>query len=117
MVTVTGTIFKTRLQDGDASATEAEYSLETAIDLLNTYGAGLDSLTGDAGSKTGSYTSAEAGAIWTMAREVYKVHWKNADGASSAVGAVNMSAVNDTYLLRMARQLARQLATKNFQRA
>lgn len=117
MVTVTGTVFKARLNDSAVTATQAEYSLETAIDMLNTYGAGLDSLTGDAGSKTGSYTSAQAGAIWAMAREVYKVHWKNADGTASAgVGGISQSHTSDAYLMRFARNLANQLKTRSFER-
>lgn len=117
MVTVNGTLLKNRFADGDISVTEAEYSLDGAIDLLNTFDAGLTELSGAAGSRTGTYTSKEAGAIIQMALQVYRKNFKNADGANVTVSSLGITYSNDNQLLSFARQLALQLSGRSLERA
>lgn len=98
----------------DASIVDAtaEALVDQAINLLNTYGAGINNLV----VGTGTYTSAQAGAIGVMAREIYKV-WKNAGGTASAgIGGLNLSYTSDQQLLNLARQLAVRMRTKTFER-
>ena len=110
MTTITGDILQNRFDDDIISTENAEGCLDGAIDLLNTFGAELDNLTGDTGSKTGTYTSKQAGAIMVMAQQIYSKHFKNAAGTSSAtLGPAGIGYTSDTMLLTMAEKLAEKI--------
>jgi hypothetical protein len=106
--TINGTLLQTQFQDSDITVTNAEIVVDAAIDLLNVFGADLDNLTGAAGSKTGSYTSAEAGAVMTLAREVYRTRFSNAQGINPTVSSVSAS-YSESDLLVYAEKLGLQL--------
>ena len=115
MVTVNAALLQGQFNDAAITAANAEYVLDGAINLLNTYDAALDSLTGAAGSKTGTYTSKQTGAIMTMAQQIYSKHFKNADGSNSGnIGGIGISYSTDMQLLRFAKQLAWRLIGADF---
>lgn len=108
--TIDATLFQNLYNDSSITATKAEIIIDQSIDLLNTYGVGLSNLTGSAGSKTGSYTSAQAGAIMTMTRETYATLYKNApDKTSGTLGPAGASYSTNNRLLDFAKELAGQL--------
>lgn len=112
-ITINATLFKDQF-DSDITAEKAEINLDGAINLLNTFGAGLSNLTGDAGVKTGSYTSKQAGAIMTMAQQIYSRHYINPENAaSSQLGPAGQSFSTDTQLLIYAEKLAERLKSSS----
>jgi hypothetical protein len=111
-VTITGTTARNQLNDSEISVTNMEICVDGAINLLNTYGAGLSNLTGAAGSKTGTYTSAQGGAIMTMTQQIYSKHFKHATQTNVNVGSVGLSYVSDTQLLTFASKLTVAMKTQ-----
>jgi len=111
MVTINAALLQAQFNDAAISATNSEIVLDGAINLLNTFGADIDNLTGVAGSKTGTYTSAQTGAIMTMAQKIYSKHWKNAANSSTNLGSMGVTYGADTELLTYAGKLAKALKT------
>ena len=110
--TLNAATLKAEFNDISISATNAEVVLMGSIRLLNTFGAGLTQMTGTAGSRTGTYTYAQIGAIMALAQQIYAKHYKNASGTtSSSIGQVSVSAAVDSALLKYAEVLARALKT------
>lgn len=107
-ITLNGTFLKNQFQESSISVTNAEVVLDGAINMLNAYNEGLDNLTGTAGSKTGSYTSAQVGKIMAVAQQIYQRHWKNASGANASVGNLSLNYAGDYQLLTFAKMLARE---------
>lgn len=116
MTTINGTLLQTQFNNASITVTNAEIIIDASIDLLNTYDADLTNLTGAAGSKTGTYTSKQAGAIMSMAREVYRTRYMNADGKGIQVDGVSIN-YTDQKILEFAQNLAQQLIGKSFERA
>ena len=113
-ITVNATLLQGQLHEGSISANDADYVLDGAINLLNAFGAGLDSLTGAIGVHTGLYTSAQVGAILAMAQQIYAKHYKNASGtAGIGLGGANLSYSNDLQLLAFAEKLAERLKSSS----
>lgn len=115
-VTITGTLAQTQFNKSSISATIWETIIDGGINLLNTYGAGLSNLSGTAGSKTGTYTSAQAGAILTITQQIFSKHYINADNTTNANASLTLSYSNDNQLLTFASALARQLKNRAFTR-
>lgn len=115
-ITVNAALLQSQFQDGDISDENAEVVLDGAINLLNVYGAGLSNLSGDAGSKSGSYSTEHTGAIMTMSQQIYAKHFKNAANANVNVGGLGLSYSSDMHLLRFAKALAWQLKGRSFER-
>ena len=108
--TIDAVYFQNILNDSNITPTKAEIIIDQSINMLNTYGVGLSNLTGVAGTKTGSYPSAQAGAIMTMTRETYAVLYKHApDNSSGNLGAAGASYGSNNRLLDFAKELAGQL--------
>lgn len=91
------------------SVTNAEVVLDSAINLLNGFDAELDNLGGDAGSKSGTYTSKQTGAIMAVALQIYRENFKHAEGDSGQIGALGQTFSISNQLLSFARQMANQL--------
>jgi len=116
--TLNAALLQAEFADTSISATNAEVVEMGAIRLLNTFGAGLVQMTGSAGTRTGTYTSAQMGAIMAMAQQIYAKHFKNASGvSSSSIGQVNRSFMADAELLAFAKTLAGQLVGRGFRRS
>jgi hypothetical protein len=98
------------------TATQAEIVLDGAINMLNVYGAGIANLTGAAGTKTGTYTSAEVGKIMLVAQQIYQKHFKSADGANASMGNYGLTYSGDYQLLNFAKAVARQPGSRSFLR-
>ena len=111
MVTVNGTLLKDQFNDSSITVTKAEVVLDGGINLLNTYlNTALSNLTGAAGSKTGTFTSAETGAILAMALQIYQKNYKNPSGASNVnISSLGISYSTDMQMLEFAEKLAAQL--------
>ena len=117
-VTITYTSLTTLIDAlSDAPAT-AESIIDQAINFLVACGATIDNLTGDAESKTGTYTQAQAGAILTMATAIYASTYLTSGGSSSNVnlGPASLSQSSSSSagagsLFELADKLARKLAT------
>jgi hypothetical protein len=108
--TINAASIQNLFNDTSLSNVNAEIILNAAIKLLNTFHAEIPVLTGTAGSKTLNATYAEAGAIETMAREIYAKPYKNASGNQSVgVGGISMSFLGDNQLLEVAKRLASEL--------
>jgi hypothetical protein len=91
--TITYTSLTNLLSDSSITAAKAEAVLIQAINMLVTEGAAIDALTGAEGSRTGTYTQAEAGAILQMAVAVYAQMYKQAGASASAynIGGISSS--------------------------
>jgi len=118
LTTINATLLQTLFNNDDITATKAETVIDQAIDLLNVFDAGLDNLTGAAGSKTGTYTSTQKGAIMTLAQQIYSKQYVNpAETSSVNIGPLGTSYGGSSELLRTARVLAGQLVGRSFDRA
>lgn len=110
MVSVTGTIFKSVINDSVISDTNAEYMLDLAIDVLNLYGADLSNMTGAAGSKTVNLESKEKGAVFLVARAIYYGFYKGIEPGivdTVTVGATDV--LGNPTILASIKEAARQL--------
>ena len=123
MTTITCDDLQILVADAGLPDTTSEAIVDTAIDMLNTFGANLSNLTGVAGAKTGTYTSAEGGAIMPLAVQVYITMYKSAGASSTAIGigALQTSSSSSTggqqsALLDYAKMLAGRLAARQFRR-
>ena len=106
-ITINAALLQTQFNEADISAANAETIIDGSINLLNTFGADIDNLTGDAGTKTGDYTSAQAGAIMALAQQIFAKHYTNASQTSSTtLGPAGLSYGSDTALLTYAEKLA-----------
>lgn len=110
--TIDADLLKNLFNDSTIDNEIAEIIIDQAINLLNAYGAGLSNLSGG----TGDYASAEAGAIMTLAQQIYSKHFKNASDENVNLGPAAISYSNDNQLLNFAQQLAFQLKTRSFER-
>ncbi len=115
-ITLNAAFLQAQFNDSSITATNAEVVLDGGINMLNAYGASISNLSGSAGSKTGSYSSTEVGAVMAMAQQIYQKHFKNASGASSGMGGLNLSYSSDSQLLTFAQRLAFQLKGRSFER-
>lgn len=113
------------LMDVDDTAEDIEYVLNMAIDRLNIYGAELDNMTGSAGSKTVTLTSAQRGAVFTVARFIYQLFLKYASsgGGSSesfSIGPVSKSTsttlATNPEVMDLAKECAFQIKGRSFKR-
>jgi hypothetical protein len=94
----------------DISIIQIENIIDTAIDTLDVYNAGVANLTGAAGSKTGSYTQKQWGCIINVARAVYYSFFKDLDQAQLQGMAVNTNdLLKDPNILKMVKDMAEQL--------
>lgn len=119
MTTINADLFQAlnNLSDTDITNTNAEYVLQTAIDRLNTYGAGISDLSGVAGTKSIVATSAQAGAILEVARLIYWGYYNGQETIS--VGNLGVSPTNmltDPNTETKIKQLASQLQGRSFLR-
>jgi hypothetical protein len=117
-ITVNAALLKSQFSDSNIATISAEVVLDGGINMLNVFEAGIPNLTGAAESKTGTYTSAQTGAIMAMAQQIYQKHFKNASGANAQVASLGVTYSNDTQLLSFARTLAFELKrVRRFSRA
>lgn len=93
MTTITASDLDSLLNlDGEVDDDILEAMIDAAIDRLNLYGTDLPNLTGTAGSKTVSVTSAERGAILQVASAVYSVSKSTGSTSTSrGIGGLNIS--------------------------
>src|SRR4030067_765613 len=93
MTTITASDLDSLLNlDGEVDDDILEAMIDAAIDRLNLYGTDLPTLTGTAGSKTVSVTSAERGAILQVASAVYSVSKSTGSTSTSrGIGGLNIS--------------------------
>ena len=112
-ITLNAAYLQAQFNDATISNTNAEVILDGAINMLNVYGAGLSNLAGVAESKSGSYTSAQVGAVMAVAREIYSQHFKNAEQTNVAVASISL-AYSRGDLLAMAQNIAKQLVGVSF---
>ena len=106
MVTLNGAYLKNQFHDSRITTEESEYVLDGAVNLLNSFDAGLSELTGAAGSKTGTYTSKQTGAIMAVALQIYRENYKHADSVNAQVSGLGVAFSTTNQLLSFARQLA-----------
>jgi hypothetical protein len=111
-ITVDATLFNGQF-GLSLTASKADYNLDGAINMLNTYlpaSAQIPSLTGAIGAHTGLYTSPQVGAIMAMAQKIYAKHFVNPSGkGSGGIGNLNLSYMVDPELLSFAEKLAERL--------
>jgi len=112
MTTINAALFQTLMNDTTIPDATAVIVLDHSINLLNTYGAGLTGLV----AGTGTYTSAQSGAIMTLSKTVYSQIYKNASGANATLGGVSVSYASDSQLLSFAKRLANELFGSSFER-
>ena len=115
-VTISGSTAQTQFNDSTTSTTIWETLIDGGINLLNTFGANINNLSGTIGSKSVTLTSAQAGAVMTMTQQIYSKHYKNATGSNAVASTIGLTYNNDGQLLSFARQLAWQLSARSFTR-
>jgi hypothetical protein len=72
------------LSSAQLSAANAEIIIDLAVDCLNLFGAEIANMSGTAGTKTLTATSAEKGGIILVARAIYDNFYRNLDNISIA---------------------------------
>jgi hypothetical protein len=101
--------------DNGISQTQWESIIDAAIDKINAYGVrynvDLPNMTGTAGSKSWSGTSAEAGWIRTIAVAIYRREYRNegAQSQSSGIGGLSLSATSMSEIEKLACEAAESL--------
>ncbi len=116
MTTIDATWFKNLMQDSTITATNAEIVIQQAIDSLNTFGANISDLSGAVGTKTLAASSKQAGAIGIMSRETYSTMFKNASNSSTHIGGLGLTYGVTPEILRLAKVLASNLASRTILR-
>ena len=86
MVSVTYTTLTHLVNDTSIAPATAEEIIDQAINILNTYGCSLSNMTGVAGAKTLTVTSAEAGAVIAVAVEIYSQYYVSSGASSNSYG-------------------------------
>ena len=110
--TINATLLQKQFHDTDIAIADAEIVIDGAINILNTFGADIDNLTGTTPNMTGTYTSAQAGAIITLSQKVYAKHYTNPSQTSSVqLGPAGSGFGSDSELLTYAEKLAGALKT------
>jgi hypothetical protein len=95
-VTLTYLNLTTIINDSALAAATAEAIMDHAINKIALNGYALANLSGSAGSKTGTYTQAEAGAIIDVATTIYAVNYKNSGSGSTSLSLGNISQSSST---------------------
>ena len=122
MATITAATLDSRLHLEDAATnTDLENLIDGAIDLLNVYllkyGKSIGNMTGTAGSKTVTVTSAEKGAIIMVACSLYSRDYKTSGSqsessslgpASYSMSAASTSNASELLASELASNLARE---------
>lgn len=94
----------------DITAVQLENIIDTAIDTLNIYNAGISNLQGSAGTKSGSYTSKQWGCIKNVARAVYYSFFKDLDVTHlESMQVTTNDLLKDAAVLQMVKDMAEQL--------
>jgi hypothetical protein len=117
--TVTYTTLTTLINDSTVTAAQAEAIIDHAINKINIYmpaANALDNLSGTSGSKSGTYSSAEAGGIIDVAVAVYNNIYVNsgAESTSRSMGVISESSSGSSTSMSIddvAKDVARQLRT------
>jgi hypothetical protein len=111
MVTVDATLFKAVINDSTITATNAEYILDLAIDLLNLQGADLPNMGGSAGSKSVSLESSQKAAVFIAARAIYYGFYKGITNvAASPFNVTTNDLMSNPQVLDSIKTAARQLS-------
>ena len=123
MTTITGSDTYFTNIDSAFTATKWEACIDQAIDKLNLYGLSISNLSGTAGSKTGSYTSAEAGAIRELSLLIYaSIQSAGSSSNSYSLGVISESSStsstsgSSSNINGAAQQMAAQLKPRKFTR-
>lgn len=119
MPSVTGTDLKNIL-NADETATQLEYVMDLAIDALNVFNCGISNMSGSAGSKTVTLTSAQRGAVFLVARNIYASFFKNAGNTNNSVnsiGLTNTDLMSNPTIVAFIKTVASQLIGRSFERA
>lgn len=92
MTDYTASHFSGLLDDASISATNMENLVDSAIDLLNLFGAEtISNMSGDAGAKTVTLTSKQHGGVVQAVRVIYMGVWRNLQIGSSGLQGQTMS--------------------------
>lgn len=118
MVTVTYTSLHNflNLSTGDITAAKTEDLIDTAIDLLNANGAELDNMSGSAGSKTVTLTSAARGAVLNLAAMLYRHRYVDPEQMTVGGITVGSSGTTEQDIERTADIYGRLLMPRKFER-
>jgi hypothetical protein len=124
MVAITGDdTFFTNV-DSSFTATKWEACIDQAIDKVNGYAGEtlISNMTGDAGSKTVTVTSAQAGFIRELAVAIYQKDVKSAGAQSSSYGmgaisrSQSASSSSGAAIEELAKEAAARLSGRGFSR-
>lgn len=112
MASITAAEFKAIINDSVISATNAEYIIDVAVDVLNLFGdAEIANMSGTAGSKTWGGDSRQKGAIFLVARTIYNDFYIGVDAEN--VDVTTLSATNllgNPTILKTIMEAARRLS-------
>jgi hypothetical protein len=86
------TEFKAVINDASISDANTENLFDAAANTYNIFGCGVPIMTGAAGAKVVTYTSAQKGAVFQGARILYVSFYKNAsNNPSFGLGSLSLS--------------------------
>jgi hypothetical protein len=89
------TEFKALINDPtDLSDANAENIFDAAANTYNIFGCDVPIMTGAAGSKIVTYTSAQKGAVFQGARIIYASFYKNASNTNKGVSTVSLTSTD-----------------------
>lgn len=100
----------------DITAAKTEDLIDVAIDLLNAHNAELDNLSGAAGSKTVTVSSAGRGSILNLAAMLYRFKYVNPQQANLGPIGVGSTGTSQDDIDRAARRYGRLLVSRSFER-
>ena len=120
--TITAASLEPLIGNPGLTAAVAEAILDHAINKINSYGASVNNLTGTAGSKTGTYSSQEAGFILDVAISIYAVNYKTSGSSSHSESAGGLSfsessSTSSQNINTIAKEAATYLCGRTFVRA
>jgi len=117
LATINAASLKSLVNDTTMAASSAEEIIDQSINELDTFGLALTNMTGVAGTKTLTVTSAEKGAILALAMEYYQYYRSSGSSATSVnVSGLGYSTNTSTggsmgRIHEVAEKLAQQLMT------
>jgi hypothetical protein len=111
------TEFKSIINDASISDANTENLFDAAANTYNIFGCGVPIMTGTAGGKVVTYTSAQKGAVFQGARILYVSFYKNAANTpSTGVGSLSLTSadlMSNSGIWNMLKDIAAELKAQS----
>ena len=113
------TEFKSVISDAVITDINVENLFDAAANTFNIFGCSVPIMTGTAGSKVVTYTSAQKGAVFQGARVLYVSFYKNAANVNVGISSLSVTTadlMSNSAIIQLFRTIADQLHGRSIYR-